>query len=305
MTIEERNRRVYNRVITNAEPINFPQVNLLGEIIRDVSIDEYVGLDTQHRCVYKCHCIKCDQELILSTHMLSDPRTHLCYCDNPGNKRKHKHNTCNYNYNYTNNLGKYAKKKYDFDIHDPEIKPLFNRWVSMRQRCNNPNAVGYNHYGGRGIKVCPEWDNKEDGFLNFYTWAINSEWKADEGLSIDRIDVDKGYSPDNCRWANDLLQSSNQTKNRFIQYNQWIFPLNIWAKLAGLDYYRFYMRLKNGWTFEKAMFTKTNYSNNKVITVPDEYELYNKYQEWVDNGKILPIDDPLSITHPIITYFNI
>ena len=224
--------------------------------------------------------------------MLSDPKTHLCYCDIPGN-------------NLVGNLGKYAKKKYDFDIHDPEIKPLFAKWVAMRQRCTNPNSNSYPHYGARGIKVCQEWDNTEDGFLNFYNWAINSGWDPNKDLSIDRIDVDKGYSPDNCRWADDKLQCSNQTKNRYIQYNQWIFPLSIWAELAGLDYYRFYMRLKNGWTFEKAMFTKTNYSNNKVVTVPDEYELYNKYQEWVDNGKILPIDDSLSITHPIITYFNI
>lgn len=292
MTIEERNRRVYNRVISKDIPVNFSQINLLGEVIRDVSIDEYIGIDRYRYCVYDCHCIKCNQELILSTHMLSDPKTHLCYCDIPGN-------------NLVGNLGKYAKKKYDFDIHDSEIKPLFAKWVAMRQRCNNPNSNAYSHYGGRGIKVCPEWDNKEDGFLNFYTWAINSGWKADEGLSIDRIDVDKGYSPDNCRWANDLLQSSNQTKNRFIQYNQWIFPLNIWAKLAGIDYFTFYMRLRNGWSFEKSIFTNSNYSNDRIITVPNEYEIYNKYQEWVDNGKIQPITGLVSNSQPIITYFNI
>ena len=159
MTIEERNRRVYNRVISKDIPVNFSQINLLGEVIRDVSIDEYIGIDRYRYCVYDCHCIKCNQELILSTHMLSDPKTHLCYCDIPGN-------------NLVGNLGKYAKKKYDFDIHDPEIKPLFNRWVAMRQRCNNPNSNSYPHYGARGIKVCQEWDNTEDGFLNFYNWAI-------------------------------------------------------------------------------------------------------------------------------------
>ena len=214
MTIEERNRRVYNRVISKDIPVNFSQINLLGEVIRDVSIDEYIGIDRYRYCVYDCHCIKCNQELILSTHMLSDPKTHLCYCDIPGN-------------NLVGNLGKYAKKKYDFDIHDPEIKPLFNRWVNIRQRCNNPNSISYPHYGARGIKVCQEWDNTEDGFLNFYNWAINSGWDPNKDLSIDRIDVDKGYSPDNCRWADDKLQCSNQTKNRYIQYNQWIFPLSI------------------------------------------------------------------------------
>ena len=143
MTIEERNRRVYNRVISKDIPVNFSQINLLGEVNRDVSIDEYIGIDRYRYCVYDCHCIKCNQELILSTHMLSDPKTHLCYCDIPGN-------------NLVGNLGKYAKKKYDFDIHDPEIKPLFAIWVAMRQRCNNPNSTSYPHYGARGIKVCQE-----------------------------------------------------------------------------------------------------------------------------------------------------
>ena len=52
----------------------------------------------------------------------------------------------------------------------------------MRQRCNNPNSNAYSHYGARGIKVCQEWDNTEDGFLNFYNWAINSGWDPNKDL---------------------------------------------------------------------------------------------------------------------------
>lgn len=213
--------------------------------------------------------------------MISDTRYHLCYCDNPDY-----FDICK----FPSGLGKYAKKKYDFDIRDPEIEPLFDTWVGIRQRCNNPKQPAYPHYGARGIKVCPEWDNKEDGFLNFYNWAMSQGWKARSGLSIDCIDVNKGYSPDNCRWATTELQNSNQTSNRYIQYNCWIFPLNIWAKIANIDYYKFYNRFRKGWDFERAIFTDTQFSDTKIIIVPEEYDKFdkfNKYDEWVNNGKMI------------------
>ena len=294
--IEKRNHNVYNKLISIEKPITSTFSNITGLIIRDVKIDEYLGIGTDRRCIYRCHCTKCNQELILTTHMLTDMRHNLCYCD----KEQYKDWR-----NHSSNLGKYAQKKYDFDIRDPAIEPLFDTWVSMRQRCNNPNNKAYYHYGGRGIKVCPEWDNKEDGFLNFYHWAIDeTEWKVNSGLSIDRIDVDKGYSPENCRWADTELQNSNQTSNRYIQYNCWIFPINIWAKIAEVEYHRFYNRLRNGWDFEKVMFIDSKFSKDKMIRVSSEYNIYNKYQEWVDNGKITEVRLPLSTAFPVIAYYN-
>ena len=226
--------------------------------------------------------------------MFADTRMRLCYCDLPDDY-----------IGQVSNFGNYSKKKYEFDFHDPNIKPLYDKWVHMRQRCNNPNDKNYPHYGGRGIKVCPEWDNNEDGFLNFYHWAINAGWKPNCGLSIDRRNVDKGYFPENCRWADNELQGSNQTSNRYIQYNCWVFSMNIWAKIAEIDYYKFYNRFRKGWDFERAIFTNTKFSEDKMITVPNEFEIYNKYQEWVDDGKIPPVQLPLSTAFPVINYFNI
>lgn len=104
---------------------------------------------------------------------------------------------------------KYAKyyNGYHSNINIPyRIKYIFN---GMKQRCNNPNHDSYKYYGGRGIKVCDEWLDK-DGLLKFYEWSVANGYKED--LSIDRIDNYKGYSPQNCRWVTSLEQAHNKRK---------------------------------------------------------------------------------------------
>lgn len=82
---------------------------------------------------------------------------------------------------------------------------FYDMWKGMEQRCNNPKASAYKNYGGRGIKVCEEWLD----IKNFLQW-VDSTHPNMEGLSLDRIDNDKGYSPDNCRWADAFTQNTNQ-----------------------------------------------------------------------------------------------
>lgn len=80
-------------------------------------------------------------------------------------------------------------------------------WAMMKQRCNNPKTVEYERYGGRGITVCPEW-NTPEGFAAFFS----DMGECPEGCSLDRIDIDKGYSPDNCRWADANVQAANKQR---------------------------------------------------------------------------------------------
>lgn len=82
---------------------------------------------------------------------------------------------------------------------------LYKIWQGMRQRCNNPNDKDYEQYGGRGIKVCAEWDNSSESFIN---WALQNGYA--DNLSIDRKDVNGNYCPENCHWATDTEQVRNR-----------------------------------------------------------------------------------------------
>lgn len=93
--------------------------------------------------------------------------------------------------------------------HGDYRKPLWTSYNDMKQRCKNKNFKQWKDYGGRGITVCPEW---EKSYLAFREWAMKNGYV--EGLTIDRIDNDSGYSPDNCRWVDHSIQKTNMRKRK-------------------------------------------------------------------------------------------
>lgn len=122
-------------------------------------------------------------------------------------------------------------------------------WLAMRQRCSNPRTVGWADYGGRGIKVCRRW---KSSFANFLK---DMGPKPTPQHSIDRKDVDKNYTPSNCRWATKLDQARNCRSNRYVTFNKKTMCLSAWADETGLSESLIRARLNIGWTVQKTLTT--------------------------------------------------
>lgn len=103
---------------------------------------------------------------------------------------------------------------------------LYGIWSGVKDRCCNPNSKYWKRYGNRGITICDEWLSD---FVTFYEWAISNGYS--ESLTLDRIDNDKGYSPDNCRWATYSTQENNRSNNVLFNIDDHIYTLAQLAKM--------------------------------------------------------------------------
>lgn len=111
---------------------------------------------------------------------------------------------------------------------------IYNVWHTMKERCYVPSQISYPNYGGRGIKVCPEWQE----FIPFMEWAYSNGYdeNAKRGqCTLDRIDPNGDYSPENCRWVPMSLQANNKTDNVYLEYNGVIDTLTNHARSLGID----------------------------------------------------------------------
>ena len=127
---------------------------------------------------------------------------------------------------------------------------IYDIWNRMRSRCScvsDPEKK--RNYYDRGIAVCKEWDE----FDKFFRWAIESGYM--NGLTLDRKNVNKGYSPDNCRWATPKQQSNNRRITVKITYKGRTLSVSEWAGITGLPYHVVFKRYKNNWTPERIIET--------------------------------------------------
>ena len=134
--------------------------------------------------------------------------------------------------------------------------PIYNCWVAMKSRCYNPNHKNFKDYGGRGITVCPEWLNP----CNFFEWAESHGYRED--LSLDRIDNEKGYSPENCRLVTQKQQMRNTRRNRRISYSGETHCLIEWAEITGISYPAIKARYHAGWTPKQILTIPVSRSNS-------------------------------------------
>lgn len=124
---------------------------------------------------------------------------------------------------------------------------------SMKKRCYSKNHIHYKDYGGRGITVCGEW-LEENGLENFANWALKNGYK--DTLTIDRIDNEKGYYPENCRWATRSEQQNNRRLNKKYEYNGELFTIAQLSTKYSINYSTLYNRLKKGMCIKESIETK-------------------------------------------------
>lgn len=124
----------------------------------------------------------------------------------------------------------------------------YQSWKAMKARCYNPEASHYDQYGGRGIKVCDQWKESFEQFLK-------DMGLRPVGTSLERIDCDGDYKPDNCKWATAKEQASNRRNNATIDFNGEVLTVAEWSRRAGISTSTLLWRMRQGWSPEKILGT--------------------------------------------------
>ena len=194
----------------------------IGQEINGFKIlDSYYAHTPYISTRYVCKCVLCGKVLDYSNSSVLNGKA-KCVCNR---KRKNRNG---------------------FDMRSR----IYNIYRTIIKRTQNPKDKDYKNYGGRGITLCQEWN---DDYRKFYDWAMNNGYS--DKLTIDRIDNDKGYSPENCRWVDVKTQINNTRANHRITYKGETHTLSEWADKIGIDYGAFKERIYNGWSVERAITT--------------------------------------------------
>ena len=171
------------------KPVEYESGTVIGHymLIRKLSKEEANG----KRGLYLCKCLMCGKLYKRTVESIKRSKAKMCIsCSN----------------------------KLKWTKHGLSNNPLYFVFKNMHDRCEKSKNIKYNDYGGRGIKVCKEWEDTEDGLKSFINWSNSNGYK--NGLQIDRIDNDKGYSSDNCRWVTVSQNNFNRRNTKGYRFHQ-------------------------------------------------------------------------------------
>lgn len=198
------------------------RIDLTGQVFDRLTVIEFAGVSKSGEATWLCQCV-CGNTAVARGSKLKAKQNRSCGCMKAEDKHGHSYR---------------GKRTRTYSI-----------WCAMRSRCNNPNVPCYSRYGGRGIVVCERWNTD-------FIYFLEDMGEAPDGMSIDRIDNDKGYCPENCRWATTKEQSRNTRQNRFIEFNGKTQTLVDWSEELNIPYARLSRRLNAlGWDDQKALTT--------------------------------------------------
>jgi len=259
--INEKIQDLINRgIIIDTEYPRSPQFkDASGMIINNLKVIKFVGMNKRRHAYYEVEC-HCGNHFICRISHINEGSIKSCGC-------------------YISKILHSSKRNIK---HGLSRSPLYYCWQSMKARCYNPKNPEYHNYGGRGINICDEWLDKENGFMNFYNWSINNGFIENNKLSIDRINVDGNYEPSNCRWTYDKVQANNKRTSHYITYDRYKFTIDQWADICNLSRDVIVSRLRRGWAVENILFTPAGVKpgvKTKILAIPIEYLKLNKYME--------------------------
>src|SRR5699024_878348 len=140
-----------------------------------------------------------------------------------------------------------------------EHKRLKSIHRGMKSRCYDKKSINYKYYGGRGIRICDEW---LESFNKFYQWAIINGYSNE--LTIDRIDSNKDYTPDNCKWSSKSEQAYNRSMSVKLTLKGRTMHMTEWAEELGIDKKILSWRYRNGWSDEEILTRPRDYKESKL-----------------------------------------
>lgn len=206
--------------------------DLTGKRFGRLTVVSFSGKDDEGRALWSCRC-DCGNIRVIKASYLSRGKTKSCGCLWEETKRKGREKA------------RLLKRK-----HGLSGTRLYNIWKNAISRCNDSSDPKYASYGARGITFYEPWI---EHFEYFFEWAMRNGYS--DGLQIDRIDNEKGYSPDNCRWVTQTENANNKRTNRCITVNGETHTLAEWARIKRISSSAIRRRLILGWSEERAIET--------------------------------------------------
>lgn len=199
------------------------KIDLVGKVFGRLTVVSYAYMEKRHH--YWSTVCECGTKTVVGGCHLRSGHTKSCSCLNREE----------------------TSKRESIHGQSANTTPEYQAWNSMKARCYNIKNRRHHRYGGRGIKVCEQW------LHSFESFFADMGLKPSADYSLDRIDNDKDYSPDNCRWATSQQQSNNRSGNLMITHNGKTMTKSDWLRETGIPRATFDQRRKKGWSIERCL----------------------------------------------------